>query len=350
MENESPKKWKNKTQKIKKVFTREEKTNLWKQFQPEEQLIEKNDVFEDTTVCHQCFSDLVTLEDGFPVCSNPKCSIVYNNTLDYSPEWRFFGSDDKGNDPARCGNPINPLLQESSFGCRVLCSNNASIEMKKISKWTDWSVPHKEKTLYDEFQFIGSMAQHAGIPKIIVDDSNRVYKELYEGKMVRGLNRDGMKAASIYIACRLNNCPRTDHEIAEIFLLDDACATKGRKNAEKILKNPNLCAITPLSFVERFCSKLGLNEDLTTLATFVTRIVEKRNIIDDNTPPAITSGIIYYVVVKCYQPITKKDIFNISGISSVTIDKCYKKLCDYNELLIPCHILEKYEKQKGDKK
>jgi transcription initiation factor TFIIB len=41
--------------------------------------------------------------------------------LDYSPEWRFYGADDKkGSDPTRCGNPINPLLQESSFGCKIL--------------------------------------------------------------------------------------------------------------------------------------------------------------------------------------------------------------------------------------
>ena len=52
------------------------------------------------------------------------------------PEWRFYGADDKNaKDPSRCG-PINPLLVESSFGCKVLCNSKSSYEMRRIRKWT----------------------------------------------------------------------------------------------------------------------------------------------------------------------------------------------------------------------
>ena len=54
-------------------------------------------------------------------------------------------------------------------------------------------------------------------------------------KTFRGLNRDGIIAASIYIACRVNNTPRTAKEIATMFHLDDASATKGCKNATLII-------------------------------------------------------------------------------------------------------------------
>ena len=86
------------------------------------------------------------MDDGFPTCTNEKCGIIYKDILDYSPEWRYYGADDKNtNDPTRCGNPINPLLVQSSFGCKVLCNNHSTYEMKKIKKWLDWqSMPHKE--------------------------------------------------------------------------------------------------------------------------------------------------------------------------------------------------------------
>ena len=151
------------------------------------------------------------MDDGFPTCTNDICGIIYKDILDYSPEWRFYGADDKNaTDPTRCGNPINPLLVQSSFGCKVLSSHKSSYEMKKIRKWTEWqSMPHREKSLYDEFQFITVMAQNAGIPKIFIDNAMTIHKDISEQKMFRGLNRDGIKSASLYISCRLNGCPRT---------------------------------------------------------------------------------------------------------------------------------------------
>ena len=41
--------------------------------------------------------------------------------IEQSAEWRYYGADDTGNsDPTRCGMPINPLLAQSSFGCKIL--------------------------------------------------------------------------------------------------------------------------------------------------------------------------------------------------------------------------------------
>ena len=72
-------------------------------------------------VCDVCQSNLVITEDGFATCTNPKCSIIYKDSLDYSAEWRFYGADDNQmTDPTRCGMPVNPLLLESSYGCKVI--------------------------------------------------------------------------------------------------------------------------------------------------------------------------------------------------------------------------------------
>ena len=147
-----------KTQKKKKsAISASDKSQLWDMFdqdmnanKPVKQI---ECVYQDRELdlCNACTSTLILMEDGFPTCTNPSCGIIYTNTLDYSPEWRYFGADDKNaNDPTRCGNPINPLLVESSYGCKILCTPKCSYEMKKIRKWTEWqSMPHKEKSLYD---------------------------------------------------------------------------------------------------------------------------------------------------------------------------------------------------------
>ena len=349
-----------KTKKKKKIISNSEKSKLWNIFDSDKETLVEDDndkniecVYESGT-CHLCKSVLIIMEDGFPTCTNGDCSIIYRNTLDYSPEWRFYGADDKNaNDPTRCGNPINPLLIESSYGCKVLCNTSSSYEMKKIRKWTEWqSMPHKEKSLYDEFQFITIMAQNAGIPKIFIDTAMTIHKDISEQKMFRGLNRDGITAASIYISCRLNGCPRTSHEIAEIFKLDKTSATNGCSMAVNILHNiernvepsqqTDLCSTTPSSFIERFCSRLNINNELTLLSKFIAKKVESQNIILDNTPHSIAAGIIYFISQNCNLNISKNDVKQICGVSEVTINKCFKKLDLLKNNLIPSCILEKY--------
>jgi transcription initiation factor TFIIB len=225
--------------------------------------------------------------------------------------------------------------------------------MKRIRKWTEWqAMPHKEKSLYDEFQFITIMAQNSGIPKIFIDDAMSIHKDMSEQKMFRGMNRDGMKAASIYISCRLNGCPRTAHEIAEIFKLDKTSATTGCSMAVSIMHNMDrgrdpesqteLLTSTPASFIDRFCSRLNINQELTILSKFLATKIEKEHIITDNTPHSIAAGIIFFIAQSCNLSITKLDIKLVCGVSEVTINKCFKKLFALKESLIPSSIYDKY--------
>lgn len=306
--------------------------------------------------CELCKDKLIIGENGFLVCINNKCGIIHKNMLDHTAEWRYYGADDNNNnDPTRCGMPVNPLLKESSYGCKVVCNGASSYEMRKIRRYTEWqSMPYKEKSQYDEFQKIISMANQSGIPKIIIDDAIRYHKKISEERTFRGLNRDGIISASIYISCRINNNPRTAKEIATIFNLDNTSATKGCKNAVSIINQietnminedkTQFCKTKPISFIERYCSRLNINKDLTKLCQFIAVCIEKKNLIPENTPHSIAAGIIYFITQTFNLNISKKDIHSISEISEVTINKCYKKLESMKSDLIPSKILEKYNK------
>lgn len=339
--------------------------------------------------CIKCNSEQLLGDEGFYVCSNKKCAYILRNQIDQSAEWRFYGADDNNNnDPTRCGMPINPLLKDSSHSCKVLCASKSSYEMHKIRRYTEWqAMPYKEKSQYDEFLRITVISQNAGLPKMIIDEATKFHKKISDAKTFRGLNRDSIIAASVYISCRVNNYPRTPKEIATIFNLDNTSATKGCKNALSIIneiennysnnnndddgdydnnihnnlsnkdktnyknqsinddnlkKKIKLLKTTPLSFIERYCSKLNINSELTKLCKFIANIIEKKNMIPENTPHSIAGGIIFFVSDVCNLNITKLDINNVSNISEVTINKCYKKLYDKKDILIPNIIFKKY--------
>ena len=342
-----------KTKKIKKY----NKNELWNIFDKE---IKKDKNIEciyekgRREVCENCENLLIYNDEGFQVCCNKNCGRIYKDIIDHTAEWRYYGADDNSNlDPTRCGMPINPLLEESSYGCKIICGSNSSYEMKKIRRYTDWqSMPYKEKSQYEEFQKIIILAQNAGIPKLIIDDAIIYHKKISETKTFRGFNRDGIIAATIYISSRINGYPRTAKEIANIFNLDTTSATKGCKNATIIINEleenienndkTEFCRTMPLAFIERYCSKLSINKELTLLSKFIATIIEKNDLIPENTPPSIAAGIIFYVSINCNLNISKKQINAISEISEVTINKCYKKLETIKYNLIPTKIFNKY--------
>lgn len=338
-----------------------DKAQLWNVFDCEIKKPEENTLeciyreCGDREQCDQCAFALAFSEEGFLTCTNKRCGIIYKDTTDQTAEWRYYGADDnQSGDPTRCGMPINPLLKESSFGCKVLCNGQISYEMRKIRRYTEWqSMPYKEKSQYDEFQIITTMATNSGIPKMIIDDAIRYHKKISEYyQTFRGENREGILAASIYVSCRVNRNPRTPKEIATIFHLDVTNATKGCKNVQQILnviekdmhnnEKTVFNKTTPANFIDRYCSKLNINSELTKLCHFISMKVEKQDLMPENTPHSIAAGIIYFVIQLCNLSITKRDVKAVSEISEVTIGKCHKKIEKFRSELIPKAIIDKY--------
>ena len=347
---------------LKNSFRKKNINDMWKTFDEEiQEQVEKRVTLQDKNkdYCDRCEAILFISDEGFNVCSEPSCGIIYKDSVDQSAEWRYYGADDShSSDPTRCGMPINPLLVESSFGCKVISlgSNKISYEMRKIKRYTEWqSMPYKEKAQYDEFQKISMFAQNAGIPKIIVDDAIIYHKKISQYEQTfRGENKEGLLLAAVYISCRQNNYPRTAKELSIIFGVDITCATKGCKTAQVILNDlekdldmnerTTFNKTTPDSFIQRYCSKLAINAELTRLCEFVSVKIEKQNLMPENTPHSIAAGVIYFIVQLCSLDISKKDIRNVSEISEVTINKCYKKMDKMKDTLIPSTILKKYTK------
>jgi transcription initiation factor TFIIIB Brf1 subunit/transcription initiation factor TFIIB len=107
-------------------------------------------------------------------------------------------------------------------------------------------------------------------------------------------------------------------------------------------KQTGLLTSTPASFIDRYCSRLNINHELTILSKFLANKIDKNNIITDNTPHAVAAGIIFFIAQVCNLTISKLDIKLICGVSEVTINKCFKKLYAIKDTLIPSTILEKY--------
>lgn len=307
----------------------------------------KSDMF-DSKNCTDCDTDSLVYEDGAYFCHN--CGKFQEVRINQEQEWRFYGdSDSKSTDPTRVGMPMNQLLPESSLGTVISNKGSHSVEFEKMRQYHTWNtMPYKERSLYRVYERLQSKALKAGIPTCIIENAKSMYKQLSEAQISRGANRRGLMASCIYIACKMENVPRSAKEIADIYDLKVSEMTKGCKkfieimNLTKIRKSYVIGSSTPMNFIKRFCSKLGLSQDIFHICEYVAYATTKLDIVDENTPPSIAAGSIFLVMSLCNINISKKQVAQACKISEVTISKCYKKLYLHRIRLFPPTVIKRY--------
>tara|TARA_B110001450_G_C17637300_1_gene487735 strand:- start:416 stop:1393 length:978 start_codon:yes stop_codon:yes gene_type:complete len=296
-------------------------------------------------MCISCKSLNLEFNGKETVCKD--CGVINSNMIDHNAEWRWYSHDDsKSVDPTRCGMPTNELLPLSSWGSTISYKYNESFEMKKIRTKHGWqSMPYRERSLYNVFMSIQHVALDNGITQIIIEEAKVLYKNISETKISRGANRKGIIAACIYKACKLRGVPRSHKEIATIFGIDVKHMTRGCKKFDEIMntiKNKdsvNMVGSNSLDYINRFCSKLKLTNELSDICKYVCQKAEECSLVSENTPPSVAAGSIYLICNLLNINISKYEIADICKISEVTISKCYKTLLTQHTLILPDNII-----------
>ena len=205
-----------------------------------------NNKTNDTTdindiICIDCNTFNIKELDGYYTCL--ECGLKIEHVIDSGQEWRFYGNDDnKGNDPARCDMPTNELLPSTSMGSFVGYSSRETSTTKRIRNMNNWySIPYKESTLLDTFNNITNMAQSAGLNQCIIEEAKHMYKKISEIKSSRRSKKEGLKAGSIALACKIKGVPRNCAEIAKICHMDNnKILRKSIKTFEELWNNITL--------------------------------------------------------------------------------------------------------------
>jgi transcription initiation factor TFIIB len=296
-----------------------------------EYLFEHLDTYEkpkcSDTCCNQSENERVI--NDVTVCN--LCGNVVSNIID-TPEWRFYGADDtKSTDPTRCGMPVNILLPDSSVGSVISKQYSKDPNMFQVKRYQEWtSMTYKERSVYKIFNELTTICKKNNIPSKIETEAKSLYKIITTTKITRGNNRKGIIASCLYFACKNCNVARSQKEIAKMFYIKIPVMTKGCKLFQEIIQLSNKktrCSesksIVPDDFIDRFCNRLDLSEKQT---NDIKSFHKKFKIISDVRPDSYACGLIMLYGKLNDIDITKCKLSDISNISEVTINKCYKKI------------------------
>ena len=305
---------------------------------------------ENILECKNCNTNTLVFYDGGTFCNI--CGELQNVQYNQDQEYRYYGENDsKSSDPTRVGMPINNLLPKSSMGTSIAVNvGRDKYTINRILQYHQWfKMPYEERSLYKDYEIISSKSLNLALPQMIIEEAKKNYKKIREKSLNRGSNRRGLEAACIYFACKNENVPRSSKEIAKEFNIDIKDISKGIKKFTEIMyyvneekREEEISTINPIDFINRYCSRLKLNQDIKYLCEFVILKAITTKLVEENTPSSIAAGCIYLVCILTKQDINKQLISSICNVSEVTIGKCYKKMNEHKNILLPKSAIDKY--------
>lgn len=295
------------------------------------------------------------------------------------------------------GTTTSYLLPEQSCGSMISPKWRESEAMRSARQYHRWNSSHSRgRTLLVIFGELQRVAYKNGFPRMIVEDTKHLYKTTTEYHMFRGDNRVGLYAYCLFHTCKRHNVPRSIKEICKMFGVNEQTLTKGHSAFIKVIKEyetlvhrrhkgaevgvggtsadsvpvvgadsttaiptqtpgkPPLAPTKtrkrrthrkcddgsklemlakPSDYIDRFCSRMGLSEDVCAAVHQMVGLIQQHQLSTDN-PALVTAATIHIVLKSRGTASATSEIQKVSNISHVTIDKCYKKLMAFEAVLV----------------
>jgi len=288
------------------------------------------------TKCSDCGSRDLKLDDarGERVCGD--CGIVLEeNIMDMGAEWRVF-SDSKGTNQVRGGERLTNMLhdkglstaigwEDRDFSGKGITMNRA--QLHRIRKWQKRVriSNAKERNLAVALAELGRLCSQMGLPTQLAEASSDIYRKANDANLCRGRSIDAVVAASVYVACRLENLPRTLDEVA-------AQSRTGRKEigrTSRMLQKRLKIRMTvprPMDYNSRFCSDLGLSADAESYAWELQQRLIDGEYDVGRGPVGLCASTIYVASRLVGTPRTQRECADVAGVTEVTVRHRYKEV------------------------
>lgn len=313
-----------------------------------------------TLTCPECKifpPDLIErFSEGDIVCGS--CGLVLSDrVVDTRSEWRTFSNDDQnGDDPSRVGDAGNPLLDTEDLSTMISYVPENVKAGRELNRAQSKSlVDRKDNALAAAYAKISQMCDGYQLPKIVQDGAKEVYKLVYDEKTLRGKSQESIMAAAIFIGCRKANVPRTfkeiwaltsvpKKEIGKVFKLmskEIQAKNAANPNAYSLIQDSEQTTQTSAEdLIRRFCSNLGLNNELTNASEYIARRCKVLGVLAGRSPITIAATVIYMSSLIFGADVTPSKIASNTGVSDGTIKTSFKVMYEDKDNLIDPYWIE----------
>jgi transcription initiation factor TFIIB len=282
-------------------------------------------------LCSACKSEVVITdhECGEIVCS--RCGVVIDR-LESSPtqEWRAFNLDEFYS-RSRAGGAIS--LSRYNKGLLTTIGSNRDhkvngMNFDRIRVWDFRIQAANDRSLKQALPELEHLKESLALPDTIIEKSAYFYRKASRMNLIKGRTVSSMLAASVYLACRELETPRTLYEIS-------ASSNVQRKKISRDYRllvhtfDPKIPAIDHIRCITRIANKVGVTEKTKRLAVKLMRNVIGMQVSAGKGPMGIAATVLYIACLHTGEIRTQKELSMIAGVTEVTIRNRYSDLKKY---------------------
>ncbi|HIE33720.1 MAG TPA: transcription initiation factor IIB [Candidatus Altiarchaeales archaeon] len=299
----------------------------------------ESDYGEETNdKCPACYSKNLGTDysHGEIVCND--CGFVINDEMfDFGPEWRAFDEDQKSR-RARTGGLLRYAKLNKGLTTEIdkydrdirggAIQPERKAQLYRLRKWQRRSRMSDsiQRNLSIALPELDRMCAYLNIPNNIKEECAMWYRKAVTNGLVRGRSIECVVAAIIYLISRKHHLPKTLEE------LEDASGVKKKDIGRSYrficrrlkIKMP---VATPMDYVPRFASELGLSGRTEAKAIEILKEASKKGIISGKGPMGVAAAAIYLAGRITDDKQTQKRIAGkLAGVTEVTIRNRYEEL------------------------
>jgi transcription initiation factor TFIIB len=291
-------------------------------------------------ICKTCYksADVITdAESGETICTN--CGMVISNdkSLQQITSERRASDANQMRDRSRVGMPMTLTRHDKGLSTVIGrpdkdargqgLDNSMRSMMQRLRTWDhriQVSSP-TDRNLKNAFEKLERLKGKLGLPDNVIEKAAYIYRKVQQQGMVRGRTIAAALAASIYVASREAEVPRT---LAEIASLSNISYKELSRVYRQIVLNLDLKVpiVDPVKCIAKIANKMEVSEKTKRHAINYMYNVIRSGIAAGKDPMGLAGAVLYLSCLHCDEHRTQLDVAAASGVTEVTLRSRGKEL------------------------
>jgi len=289
--------------------------------------------------CYECGSKNIVKDykNGEYVCSN--CGLVLQKFYDTGKEWRSFSLEEE-NEKARAGMPLTYSIHDKGLATSISFFDEDIYgkPLKPEQKQTfhrlrelqkRMRVSEDERTLISGLIEIERMSEHLNLPKNarerVKESASIIFRKAWKEGLIRGRRGRDIATASLYVACKQFNIPKTLDELSEVSGLSKKKIGKTYRHIlEELRYSPLILPIS--SYASKAINEFKKYGKIEELTYKILSAAKEARLSSGRDPVGLVAASIYIASLLTGEWISQGELSKKLRRTEVTIRNRYKEM------------------------
>jgi len=286
------------------------------------------------TTCPDCGGRVRITSEQYCV----QCGLVVSDeSIDPGKEWRSFTDTERGQ-KSRVGSPVTESIHDKGLSTKIGNDNTdaygntlSARTQQRFNRLRKWDKRFKvknsdERNMQQAFGEIKRLTSEVGVPDHVEETACTVYRRAVDEDLLPGRSIEGMASASLYIALRQAEIPKTLDNLTEYCRVDETEITSAYSYISKELG----IKIQPpkvFTYLESIANQLRISNVTREKAREILTVAIDNNVHSGKAPSGLACSAVYAaaLITRC-DKITQTQAADAGDVCELTVRNRQREL------------------------